>query len=140
MSPRRPVIHWMDGAVLMLVFGILYASLARYGRINCSNAPASLLRESQAISGSDALGNVFAYLLLGAAMAFAHAQRRASANDDARRPHGAGRELAAAAWAIGACMLLSFSMEAAQTCLSERLSSAWDLFYNTSGAAGLEPD
>ena len=135
MSPRRPVIHWMDGAVLMLVFGILYASLARYGRINCSNAPASLLRESQAISGSDALGNVFAYLLLGAAMAFARAQRRASANDDARRPHGAGRELAAAAWAIGACMLLSFSMEAAQTCLSERLSSAWDLFYNTSGAA-----
>ena len=138
MSRRRPVIHWMDGAVLMLVFGILYASIARYGRINCSNAPASLLRESLAISGSDALGNVFAYLLLGAALAFARAQRREHAKDDdqrAQRPDGTGREFAAAAWGIGACMLLSLSMEAVQTCLSERLSSAWDLFYNTSGAA-----
>jgi VanZ family protein len=138
MSPRRPVIHWMDGTVLILVFGILYASLARYGRIDCSNAPASLLRESLAISGSDALGNVFAYLLLGAALAFARAQRRKHAKDDARRarrPVGAGREFAAAALGIGGCMLLSLSMEAAQTCLSERLSSAWDLFYNTSGAA-----
>jgi VanZ family protein len=135
MSARRPVIHWMDGAVLMLVFGILYASLARYGRINCSNAPASLLRESLAISGSDALGNVIAYLMLGAALAFAQAQRRALTKDDAQRPDGAGRELAAAAWAIGACVLLSFSMEAVQTCLSERLSSVWDLFYNTTGAA-----
>jgi len=134
MRPRRPVIHWMDGAVLMLIFGILYASLARYGRIDCSNAPASLLRESLSISGSDALGNVFAYLLLGAALAFAHAQRRSHAKDDVDQ-NGAGRELATASWAIGACMLLSFSMEAAQTCLSERLSSAWDLFYNTSGAA-----
>ena len=138
MRLRRPVLHWMDGAVLMLVFGILYASLARYGRIDCSNAPASMLRESLSISGSDALGNVFAYLLLGAALAFAHAQRRALASDDlsrARRPNRAARELAAAAWAIGGCMLLSFSMEAVQTCLSERLSSAWDLFYNISGAA-----
>jgi VanZ family protein len=134
----RPVIHWMDGAVLMLVFGILYASLARYGRIDCSRAAESLLRESLSVSGSDALGNVFAYLLLGAALAFAYAQRRALANDDAQhpqRPTGAIRELAAAACAIGACMLLSFSMEAMQTCLSERLSSVWDLFYNTSGAA-----
>lgn len=135
MTARRPVIHWMDGAVLMLVFGILYASLARYGRINCSNAPASLLRESLAISGSDALGNVVAYLMLGAALAFAHAQRRSLTKGDAQRPDGAGREFAAAAWAIGACVLLSFSMEAVQTCLSERLSSAWDLFYNTTGAA-----
>jgi VanZ family protein len=138
MSSRRPIIHWMDGAVLMLIFGILYASLARYGNINCSNAPESMLRESLSISGSDALGNVFAYLLLGAALAFAHAQRLALTHDDprrAQRPNGAARELATAAWAIGACMLLSFSMEAAQTCLSERLSSAWDLFYNTSGAA-----
>ncbi len=135
MRLRRPVIHWMDGAVLMVVFGILYASLSRYGRIDCSNAPESLLRESLAVSGSDALGNVFAYLLLGAALAFAHAQRRALANDDAQRPDGAGRELAAAAWAISGCLLLSFSMEAVQTCLSERISSAWDLFYNTTGAA-----
>jgi VanZ family protein len=138
MMLRRPLIHWMDGAVLMLVFGILYASLARYGRIDCSNAPASLLRESLAVSGSDALANVFAYLLLGAALAFAHAQRRGLAIDaDQRSPgaDGAGRELAAAAWAIGGCLLLSFSMEAVQTCLSERLSSVWDLFYNTTGAA-----
>jgi len=138
MRLRRPVIHWMDGAVLMLVFGILYASLARYGRIDCSRAAESLLRESLSISGSDALGNVFAYLLLGAALAFAYAQRRAQANDDAgRRQPAAGprTELAAAVWAIGACLLLSFSMEAVQTCLSGRLSSAWDLFYNTSGAA-----
>ena len=138
MSSRRPIIHWMDGAVLMLIFGILYASLARYGRIDCSNAPESMLRESLSISGSDALGNVFAYLLLGAALAFAHAQRLALAHDNpqrAQRPNNAARELASAAWAIGACMLLSLSMEAVQTCLSERLSSAWDLFYNTSGAA-----
>ena len=117
-----------DLGVLAVVLGILYASLARPGRIDCSQALATLLRESMALSGSDLIGNVFAYLLLGASAALAWQQRR-----HGRRPTP-GDHAAAAAVAIGLAALLSFSMEAAQSCLSGRTSSAVDLLNNTLGA------
>jgi len=118
-----------DLGVLAVVLGILYASLARPGQIDCSQALATLLRESMALSGSDLIGNVFAYLLLGAAAALAWQQRR-----HVGRPTPGGHAVAAAV-AIGLSALLSFSMEAAQSCLSGRTSSAVDLFNNTLGAS-----
>jgi VanZ family protein len=117
-----------DLAVLAVVFSIIYASLSRPGRIDCSQALATVLRESMALSGSDLIGNVFAYLLLGAAAALAWQQRR-----HVGRPTPGGHAVAAAV-AIGLSALLSFSMEAAQSCLSGRTSSAVDLLNNTLGA------
>ncbi len=115
--------HWFDGIVLVLVAGIVYASLARRGAIDCSHAMQSFLREGMHLSGSDALGNVFAYLLLGAAMAVAWRLRR---------PHPGWT---AALLAILACALLSASMEAAQACMTDRVSAWWDLLFNTLGGA-----
>jgi VanZ family protein len=118
-----------DLAVVAVVFSIIYASLSRPGRIDCSQALATVLRESMAVSGSDLIGNVFAYLLLGAAAARAWQQRR-------HPQHGGLKNHAiAAALAIGLSALLSFSMEAAQSCLGGRTSSAVDLFNNTLGAS-----
>jgi VanZ family protein len=119
--------HWLDAVVGVLVLGIVYASLARRGAVECAGFAAALLREARYLSGSDALGNVFAYLLLGAALAFAWSARVTPAA--ARGPTPWGASLAA----VLACAALSFSMEAAQACLTDRMSSHWDLLTNTLG-------
>jgi VanZ family protein len=128
-APAGP--HWFDGIVLALFAGVLYASLARYGEVDCARFEASFLQESVHLSRSDFVGNLFAYLLLGAALAFSW---------QVRQPVRTGRARARAPWAasvlvVGGCMLLSMSMEAVQACLTDRVSSGWDLAANTLGAA-----
>ena len=122
----RRALHWLDGIVVVLLAGIVYASLARRGVLDCADLAGGWLSESLEISGGDALGNVFAYLLLGAALGFAWAQRH---------PREAATPLSASLAAVGGCMLLSLSMETAQACMTERMSSAWDVLTNTLGAA-----
>jgi VanZ family protein len=126
--PFLPRPHWLDGVVAVLVLGILYASLARRGEMDCTGFAKALLNEAPLVSGADALGNTFAYLLLGAALAFAWAHRRP-------RLAAAGTPWQVSLAMIAACALLSFSMEAVQACMTERMSSRWDLLTNTLGAA-----
>lgn len=126
---RRPRLRPADAVVAVAVAGIGYASLARYGWIDCSAFGATLLRESSRVSGSDLLGNVFAYLLLGAALGFAWLGRWPG-----RRP-ALGPALVAGAVATLAGALLSLSMEAAQACLPGRTSTWHDLLANTAGTA-----
>jgi hypothetical protein len=129
---RRAGWHAVDAAVVAVMVGIVYASLARRGWVDCSRWAASLLRESSGIgpgSGADLLGNVFAYWLLGAAVGLAWA---------ARRPGGAARlgtALVAGAAVTLAGMMLSLSMEAAQACLAGRVSAWLDVVANTVGTA-----
>ncbi len=122
----RPI----DAVVLAVVAGIVYASLARYGGLDCRGFGGRLLREwGGGLSGSDLFGNVFAYLLLGAALGFAWL---------ARRPGGwasVGAALAAGAVATLAGASLSLSMEAAQACLNDRHSTLADVLANTAGTA-----
>lgn len=125
-SARGPVAgrwHWFDGIVLVLAAGIAYASLAHRGSMDCSLALQRFLREGAVLSGSDALGNLFAYLLLGAALGVAWRLRRPDPG------------WTAALLAIGFCALLSASMEAAQACMPTRVSAWWDLAFNTVGGA-----
>jgi VanZ family protein len=129
-APTGP--HWFDGIVLALLVGILYASLARYGAVDCSRIAESFLTEGRSLSRADFAGNVFAYLLLGAALAFSWQVRqpvRSGRAGPARTPWGAS------VLAVGGCILLSLSMEATQACLTERVSSGWDLGTNSLGAA-----
>lgn len=123
---RRHGPSWIDALVVVLLAGIGYASLARRGWIDCGAFPSAWLRETLAISGRDALGNVFAYLLLGAALAAAWSRRH---------PRETATPGVVTATAIGGCMLLSLSMETVQACLGARFSSAWDVATNTLGAA-----
>lgn len=123
--------HRIDLAIVVIAAGIVYASLARPGRIDCSRALSGLLRESVHLSGSDLIGNVFAYLLLGGALGLAWGKRSGSARPGA--PLGA--QLRAGLSAVALCALLSLSMEAAQACMSGRVSSGIDLINNTLGAA-----
>jgi VanZ family protein len=119
----------VDTIVVAVVFGILYASLGRYGWFDCRNAVSSAFREGNGVSGSDLLGNVFAYLLLGAALGASWA---------ARRPSGSAapaRALVAGLAAVAACAMLSVSMELVQACLGARVSSGWDVAWNVLGAA-----
>jgi VanZ family protein len=111
-----------------LVAGIVYTSVARRGTIDCGRFADALLRRGALSDGADLLGNVFAYLLLGAALAFAWSHRH-----PANRTRPAGVPWRAGLLAIGAGALLSLSMETAQACLSGRVSSAWDLLSNTLG-------
>jgi VanZ family protein len=124
MSARAP--RWLDGIVVVLLAGIGYASLARRGQIDCTGWTASWLRESLEISGGDALGNVFAYLLLGAALGFAWRLRR---------PRHLATPRVVGLAVIGGCMVLSLTMETAQACMTDRTSSVWDVLTNTLGAA-----
>lgn len=126
---RRAAASWhrIDLAVVAIVAGIVYASLARPGRIDCSQALNSLLRESVHLSGSDLIGNVFAYLLLGGALALAWRKREGVVH--------AAPALRAGLTAVILCILLSCSMEAAQACMSGRVSSGIDVVNNTIGAA-----
>jgi VanZ family protein len=119
--------HRIDLAIVVIAAGIVYASLARPGRIDCSQALSGLLRESVRVSGSDLIGNVFAYLLLGGALGLAWGKRSGSARLSA--------QLRAGVNAVALCALLSFSMEAAQACMGGRVSSGMDLINNTLGAA-----
>jgi VanZ family protein len=119
--------HLIDLAIVAIAAGIVYASLARPGRIDCAQAISRLLSESVHVSGSDLIGNVFAYLLLGGALGLAWRKRSASAP--------AGARLRAGLSAVALCALLSFLMEAAQACMSGRVSSGIDLINNTLGAA-----
>jgi VanZ family protein len=128
-SAAAPRVHWFDGIVLVLVLGILYASLARYGELDCGRALQNFLREGNHLSGSDALANVFAYLLLGAALGVAWQLRQP------RRSAAAGPPWGATLLAVSACALLSLSMEAVQACLTDRVSAYWDVFNNTLGGA-----
>jgi VanZ family protein len=120
--------HRADAAVLALLAGILYASLARPGTIDCSRLASAWLRESLGVSGSDVIGNVFAYLLLGGALGLAWLQRQG------RRIRWTSR-LSAGVMAVAGCVVLSVSMETAQACFSGRTSSVVDLIDNTLGAA-----
>lgn len=126
---RRAADRWhrIDLAVVAIVAGIVYASLARPGRIDCSRALSSLLRESVHLSGSDLIGNVFAYLLLGGALALAWRAREGVVR--------AAPAVHAGLTAVILCMLLSCSMEAAQACMSGRVSSGMDVISNTLGTA-----
>ena len=129
---RRAGWHAVDAAVVAVLAGIVYASLARRGWVDCSRWAVSLLRESPGIgpgSGADLLGNVFAYWLLGGAVGLAWA---------ARRPGGTSRlgaALVAGAWVTVGGTMLSLSMEAAQACLAGRVSSWLDVVANTGGTA-----
>jgi VanZ family protein len=120
----------VDAVVVAVVAGIAYASLARPGGFDCQGFGARLLREWRGgISGSDLLGNVFAYLLLGAALGFAWL---------ARRPGGRASgpaALAAGAIATLAGAALSLSMESVQTCLPARHSALSDVGANVAGTA-----
>ena len=122
--------HWPDALVGALVAGIVYTSIARRGTIDCGRFAAAWLHRSPISDGADMLGNVFAYLLLGAAIAFAWSHRQPSGRLRSRSvPWAAGL------LAVGAGALLSLSMETAQACFSERVSSAWDVLANTLGTA-----
>jgi VanZ family protein len=120
----------IDALVLAVVAGIVYASLVRHGGLDCRGFGANLLREWRgSLSGKDLFANVFAYLLLGAAIGFAWL---------ARRPGGRtslGAALAAGAVATLAGAALSLSMEAAQACLRDRHSTLPDVVANTAGTA-----
>ena len=129
MSASRRGPRAADAPVVAVVLGVLYASLARRGEIDCAQALDTMFRESRGVSGSDLLGNVFAYVLLGAALAFAWAARTGAA-----RARGA-RAFVAGIAATAACTALSVSMEAAQACLTERVSTGWDVLWNASGGA-----
>lgn len=120
--------HWLDGIVVVILLGIVYASLVRRGEMDCTGFAGALLRQSRLSWGSDVIGNVFAYLLLGAALAFAWAHRRP------RAAAGPGPGLRLGMAVIAACALLSLSMETVQACMTERMSSGWDLLTNTIGA------
>jgi len=122
--------HWPDALVAALVVGIVYTSVARRGTIGCGRFADALLRLGPVSDGADLIGNVFAYLLLGAALAFAWSHRQPAGG---ARPRTAPWR--AGLLAIGAGALLSLSMEAAQACFSARVSSAWDLLANTLGTA-----
>ncbi len=126
---RRPPVRRADAVVAAALAGIAYASLARYGWIDCSAFGTTLLRESNRVSGSDLLRNVFAYLLLGVALGFAWLGRRPGGRA------GLAAALAAGGLATLAGAALSLSMEAAQACLSGRTSSWHDLLANTAGTA-----
>lgn len=128
---RRSADGWRpaDAPVLAVLLGIAYASIARYGSIDCGGFRSRVLRESLALQGPDLLGNVFAYALLGAALCFAWSTRRAGA----RAATGAALAAGAAATLAGAA--LSLSMEAAQACLSGRTSALPDVVANTAGTA-----
>ena len=104
---RRPPVRRVDAVVAAALAGIAYASLARYGWIDCSAFGTTLLRESNRVSGSDLLGNVFAYLLLGVALGFAWLGRRPGGRA------GLAAALAAGGLATLAGAALSLSMEAA---------------------------
>jgi VanZ family protein len=121
----RPI----DAAVAVVVAGIGYASLVRGGAIDCAGFGRAFLAESRGITGSDLVGNVFAYVLLGLALAFAWAQRAA------RGASGGAHAALAGLGAVAAAGLLSLSMEAAQACLPSRVSSAHDVAANLLGAA-----
>ena len=127
---RRPAAsrwHWFDGIVAMLVLGIAYASLARRGQMDCTGFVENFLREGSFMSGSDALGNVFAYLLLGAALAVSWQVRSPGSS---RQP-----PWTVVLAAVAGCALLSVTMEAVQACMTERISAWWDLVNNTLGGA-----
>jgi VanZ family protein len=120
----------VDAVVVAVVAGIAYASLARPGGFDCRGAGARLLHEwGGGLSGSDLLGNVFAYLLLGAALGFAWLARRPGG-----RASGAAA-LAAGAIATLAGATLSLSMEGIQACLPARHSSLSDVGANVAGTA-----
>lgn len=127
---RSGGLHWPDALVGALIVGIVYTSVARRGTTDCRGFADALLRIAPVSDGADMLGNVFAYLLLGAALAFSWtARHRPERTHTGAVPWGPGL------LAIGAGMLLSLSMETAQACFSARVSSAWDLFANTLGTA-----
>jgi len=126
--PLLPRPHWLDGIVALVLLGILYASLVRRGEMDCTGFAATLLRQSRLSWGSDVIGNVFAYLLLGGALAFAWAYRRP-------RAAAAGPPWRLSVAMIAGCALLSLSMETVQACMTTRMSSGWDLLTNSVGAA-----
>jgi len=123
-------LRWPDALVGALIAGIVYTSTARRGTIDCGRFTDVLLRRSPLSDIDDMLGNVFAYLLLGAALAFAWSNRQ-----PAGRARAAGVPWRASLLAIGAGALLSLSMETAQACFTGRVSSAWDVLSNTLGTA-----
>jgi len=120
--------RWPDAVVIAVLAGILYASLSRSGTVDCSRLATLWLRESLGAAGSDVIGNVFAYLLLGGAIGIAWLQRQRP------RRRWAG-QLRAGAATVLACIALSVSMETAQACFSGRVSSVIDVLDNTLGAA-----
>lgn len=119
----------VDAIAVALLLGILYASLSRYGWVDCRRFRANWLSEWNGLSGSDFLGNVFAYMLLGAALGFSWLARRPGGRA------GASAALAAGAVATLAGAALSLSMETAQACLANRSSATFDVVANTGGTA-----
>lgn len=131
-SPRRAArfAAGADDAVAAIVAaGIVYASLARRGWVDCTGFPHTVLRESYVVVGGDLLGNVFAYLLLGLALGVAWLRRWPSP------PLPARTALVGAALVCAAGTLLSLSMETAQACLAMRTSSIVDVGANAAGTA-----
>lgn len=126
-APRglRPI----DLTAAVVLLGILYASLVRGIRMDCSRFASTVLRESQLVSGTDVFGNLLAYALLAACLALSWQQRRAAQANAPRSSHLTGL------WVVLACVGLSILMEAAQACLPHRTSSAVDVLSNGAGAA-----
>jgi VanZ family protein len=118
-----------DAVAAIVAAGIVYASLARRGWVDCSRFAETVLRESLAVIGGDLLGNVFAYLLLGLALGVCWLRRFPSP------PLPPRSALAGAALVVGAGALLSLSMEVAQACLVMRTSSIVDVGANGAGTA-----
>jgi VanZ family protein len=118
-----------DALAAIVVAGIGYASLARYGAIDCTDFRSHWLRESVSALGGDLLGNVFAYLVLGLVLGLCWLRRRPSP------PLPARTALVGGALVVAAGTLLSLSMETVQACLSSRTSSIVDLGANAGGTA-----
>lgn len=118
-----------DVLAAIVVAGIGYASLARFGWIDCSDFRSKWLRESMSALGADLLGNVFAYGILGLVLGLCWLRRLPSP------PLPARTALAGAALVVAAGTLLSVSMETVQACLSWRTSSIVDVGANAGGTA-----